>query len=960
MRKFVLRKLVFAAMILVGINVYAHDFVVEGIYYNFLDKIQKTVAVTFEGQYSLYFEEYSGDIVIPATVEYEGVTYTVTEVNEAFNGCENVKSVSLPNTIKTIGGCAFQGCSNLTSVELQEGGFLTIGESAFKDCQSLTEINLPLKTYKIGSFAFGGCVKLAKMYIPEYVYEIECGVFEGCSALESIEVSQENPFFDSRDNSNAIIVITNDELIAGCKNTIIPSTVRSVLNWAFSGHTGLTTVHIPASLTRIGEMAFCGCMLETIAVDSNNAVYDSRNQCNAIIETATNTLIQGSGSTIVPNGVEAIANYAFKSIPIANVDFPNSLKCIGEESFENCTNLTAISIPDGVVSIGYGAFMNCKNLSVVNLPVSVVSLGGDAFMNTLWMKSQPNGVLYLSDFVIGVKGKKLSGTVTIKDGVKVIAGYALYDQTEMTDIKLPSSLERIGESAFSNSGLTGVNIPENVEMGEWIFSYCDNLTDVVINEGTATIPVAAFYQCKSMKSVRLPESITTIADEAFWCCTGLAEINWPSQVKNIGNRAFGNCYNIKGITLSDVLQGIGYQAFAGCKGITEITIPESVKEIKGYSFEACEKLQTVYFNAIDCVTDDAVNTPFRRIGHPIKVVCGDKAKNINDSMFSGSDVAEIDLGEAVEKIGYCAFEACKLKEIKIPKSVTSIECHAFPFTDLERIEVDSENPVYDSRGGCNAIIETATNTLIRGCKNTIIPNSVEMLGKNSFYGAKLIKSIVIPESVDYLDCIVFAYCSSLKEIVCLNRRPPVCAYNTFGDGDGSDLTNCILKVPNGAKLTYVYAESWKPFFVAIEEFNDENVTIVQDKAVFNIPIEAETVSYRIGIYSDEIMTDLISEEEYAVSYTDNVSFNTIIVPLSDLENGVYYYNIIGLDAAGNSVSSYTGEFELEFVSGMADVVGKTPYEVARYNDRGMMVKSPVTGLNIILMSDGSVKKEIVK
>ena len=87
MKNFVLRRLIFAVMILVGINVYAHDFVVDGIYYNFLDKTNKTVAVTFEGQYSLYFEEYSGDIVIPATIEYEGVKYTVTEVKEAFNGC---------------------------------------------------------------------------------------------------------------------------------------------------------------------------------------------------------------------------------------------------------------------------------------------------------------------------------------------------------------------------------------------------------------------------------------------------------------------------------------------------------------------------------------------------------------------------------------------------------------------------------------------------------------------------------------------------------------------------------------------------------------------------------------------------------------------------------------------------------------------------------------------------------
>lgn len=948
-------------MILVGINVYAHDFVVDGIYYNFLDKTQKTVAVTFEGQYSLYFEEYSGDIVIPATVEYEGVTYTVTEVNEAFNGCEKVKSVSLPNTIRTIGGYTFRECKNLTSIKFPEGGFLTIGECAFQDCQSLTEINLPLGTDKIGSQAFNGCVKLTKMYIPEYVKEIEWGVFEKCSALESIEVSRDNAFYDSRDNCNAIIETGTNKLIAGCKNTIIPANIKCIYDWSFSGHIGLTSVHIPASLTQIGECAFYDCMLETITVDSNNPVYDSRNNCNAIIETATNTLIKGSSNTVIPNEVEIIGYAAFKKSTIANVKLPASLKEMREYCFENCTNLTEINIPEGVVSVGLGAFMNCENLSVINIPESMNSLGGSAFVNTSWMNSQPNGVLYLSDFVIGVKGKNLSGTVTIKDGVKVIAGYALSNQSNMTNVILPSSLKRIDENAFYNSGLTSINIPENVEMGESLFSNCSNLTDVVINEGTITIPKTAFYQCKSLKSVRLPESITTIANEAFWGCTELAEINWPSNVKSIGNRAFCNCYKIKSITLPDVLQEIGYQTFAGCESITEITIPESLKEIKGYSFEACEKLQTIYFNAIDCVTKDCVNTPFRDIGHPVKVVCGDKVENINDFMFAYSDLGEIEL-KSVKRIKYGAFEGCHdLKYIMITKSVIEVECHAFGFAyNLETIEVDSENPVYDSRGYCNAIIETETNTLIRGCKNTIIPNSVETLGKNSFYGCKKLKSIVIPESVTFLDCIVFASCSGLKELVCLNPQPPLCADNTFGDGDGSDLVDCALKVPNGSKESYMEAHSWEPFFMVIDEFENENVTVVKDKAVFSIPVDEENVSYKISIYSDETMTDLISAEEYAVSDTDNVYFNTIIVSLSDLENGVYYYNIIGLNAAGNSVSSYAGEFKLNLVSGIADVIGETPCEVVRYNDKGLIVKSPVTGLNIIIMSDGSVKKEIVK
>lgn len=190
--------------------------------------------------------------------------------------------------------------------------------------------------------------------------------FEDCTGLTSIVVEGGNTVYDSRSNCNAIIETSTNTLIQGCKTTIIPNSVTSIEESAFSGCTGLASITIPNSVTSIGYFAFDGCTgltsvtipnsvtsigyrafsncsgLMSIVVDGNK-VYDSRNNCNAIIETSTNTLIQGCKTTIIPNSVTSI----------------------GDDAFEGCTGLTSITIPNSVTSIGYGAFSGCTDLTQV-------------------------------------------------------------------------------------------------------------------------------------------------------------------------------------------------------------------------------------------------------------------------------------------------------------------------------------------------------------------------------------------------------------------------------------------------------------------------------------------------------------------------------------------------------------------------------------------------------------------
>ena len=307
-------------------------------------------AVGASTQITTYYyghEEPSGDLVIPSTITHNDTVYTITTISRnAFWKCTNITSLTLPNTLNSIIQGAFAGCTGITGEVVIPNSVIHLGADTFRSCTNLNSVVFGNALAKIGWAAFKGCTSLEHISpLPESLTRIYDCAFEGCRQLSGTIVIP------------PLITQIDEKVFNSCNITsvVIPEGVTKIKSLAFGG-CPLDSINIPSSVTSIkvddgyGEGAFCGCtQLQSIIVDDANSVYDSRDNCNALIETATNTLLKGCKNTIIPNTVSII----------------------WEGAFAGCLDLDSITIPNSVSYLGIGAFARCDSLSTITLPSSV-------------------------------------------------------------------------------------------------------------------------------------------------------------------------------------------------------------------------------------------------------------------------------------------------------------------------------------------------------------------------------------------------------------------------------------------------------------------------------------------------------------------------------------------------------------------------------------------------------------
>ena len=284
----------------------------------------------------------------------------------------------------------------------------------------------------------------------------------------------------------------------------------------FSAGGSLHAIYIPQSITAIGKYAFYNLdSLVSIRVDKRNRVYDSRENCNAIIKSKTNELVLGCQGTVIPSTVTSIGESAFASCShLTDIFIPNSVKSIGAGAFFRCPSLTAISIPNSVKRIGDVAFYYCYSLASVSISRSVKSIGRDVFHfcdSLACIHVDPNNPVYDS--------RDSCNAIILSKTNKLIVG--------CQNTIIPNTVKSIGKGAFYHCiGLDSISIPNSVtSIGDWAFYHCVGLTSINIPNSVTSIGYCAFYHCVNLTSINIPNSVTSIGNDAFHLCNRLTSIN---------------------------------------------------------------------------------------------------------------------------------------------------------------------------------------------------------------------------------------------------------------------------------------------------------------------------------------------------------------------------------------------------------------------------------------------------
>ena len=832
-----MKKLIFTFIlaILCGISAFAannYDFSArcssgQTLYYNITSSTEPySVAVTYpnnlNSNYYYNFSKPTGNLTIPSSVTYSGITYSVTRIGEnAFYGCSGLTSVTIPNSVTSIGYNAFFNCSGLTS------------------------ITIPNSVTSIGQSAFYGCNSSYNQYDNAY-------------------------YLGNVENQYLVLLKGVSSDITSCN---ISNDCKVIATSAFDSYSGLTSVTIGNSVTSIGQRAFYGCSgLTSLTIPNSVTSIDYRAFFNC----------SGLTSVTIGNSVESIGVEAFTNCSgLTSLTIPNSVTSIGNKAFYGCSGLTSVTIGNSVISIGESAFGRCNGLVEMTIPfvgssatateASASTLFGYLFGTSSYTGGQSVTQNYSSS---GNKTYYIPSslrTVTVTGG-KLNYG-AFYGCSMLTTVTIGNSVTSIGESAFSGcSGLTSVTIGRAVtSIGESAFYNCYGLTSVY-NSGTidqwCRISFANpqsnplyyahnLYVDNSLVTNLDIQAATRIEQYAFYGATCLTSVTIGNSVTSIGNQAFCNCNGLTSVTIGNGVTSIGTGVFSGCSGLEEMTIPfvgnsatateASASTLFGYlfgtsSYTGGQSITQYYYpgsyktyyipSSLRSVTVTGGNLlygAFYECSTLTSVTIGNSVTSIGElAFYNCSGLTSVIIGNGVTSIGNYAFIGCSgLEEMTIPfvgSSATATEASASTLfgylfgsqsytggqsvtqkysssssktyyipSSLRSVTVTGGNLLYGAFYGCSMLTSiTIPNSVTSignyafyncsGLTGTLtIPNSVTSIGNYAFCGCSgLTGNLMIPESVTSIGSYAFNGCSGLTWVNIPNSVTSISDYTFYG------------------------------------------------------------------------------------------------------------------------------------------------------------------------------------
>lgn len=611
---------------------------------------------------------------------------SVTSIGEyAFYNCSSLTSISIPSSVTRINWYAFAGCSSLTSFTVPNG-VTGIEDSTFRGCTSLANVTIPHSITGIGSYAFYDCIGLENITLPDDIEYIGEHAFGGCTNL-----IDENGF-----------CVINGKLISyeGSATSIaIPDSVTQICQSAFAGCNGLTSISIPAGVTKIAQGTFLYCtQLTDISISSGNANYSAVN--GMILDKAGTTLIcypsakdmlviadnvtaigdyafsccSAISGVVIPGNVRSIGRYAFDSSGITTAAMINGVQTIKDHAFSFCNGLTSVSIPSSVTSIGDYAFEYCENLTALSLPETAVHIGEGAFQECVGLVDS-NGFLIINNVLHVYAGNATS--VSIPYGVTQIATWAFQGKSNLQNIIIPDSVTSIGFGALGYCDLRFISIPASVTYIDQInFNYGNiNLAYIDVdpdNPSYCSINGVLFnkektellcYPNKKGNSYVIPDGVVVIQDGAFYGNEDLVSISIPQSVRIIGSEAF-SCTNLASIKIPSGVTTIETAAFLGCSQLTNVTLPSSLTTIGEAAFAYCPDLEDVLYDGIREQWD--------------QISVGDNNYPLMAAHLYCYPTVILTLPESLSVIDAEAFIGTPLVDaIRIPGNVTSIAPDAF-------------------------------------------------------------------------------------------------------------------------------------------------------------------------------------------------------------------------------------------------------------------------------------------
>ena len=563
-------------------------------------------------------------VTIPATFTYDQMTYTVNYIGtSAFEGCSNLRSVTIPSTIKTIAQYAFYQCSKLTEITIPEGvtsigkgafsytaistitipsTVTSVGDKPFYSCQALTSVvwkpvNCSVSSddaapfydagARITSFKFGDQVETVPAYIcknlskidtivlPPSVKALGQNAFKYCTSLKSINLPQ----------TQKTLPVGIFEGCTSLESIELPATLTTFSTDVFYGCTKLSNVTLHEGITTIGERAFYNCKLSSVTIPSTvTTIGDAAFKGNPLTSVVWNPVTCSVGSDdkapfystssqitsfTFGDKVELVPAYICKNMSkLETIVLPPSVSRLGQNAFMYCTSLKSINLPQTQKTLPVGIFEGCTALESIVLPATLTTFSTDVFY----------GCSNLSN-------------VTLHEGITTIGERAFYN-CKLSSVTIPSTVTSIGNGAFKGNPLTSVTwLPVTCSTGTDdsapFYSTSSQITSFTFGDNVQVVPA---YLCKSMNkldTIVLPATVTSVGQSAFMYCTSLKEMEFPKGIKTVA---------------TSVLEG--------CTKLEKVVIPASVTTINQDAFYSCSGLQAIYNYAItpQTITERAVNS----------------------------------------------------------------------------------------------------------------------------------------------------------------------------------------------------------------------------------------------------------------------------------------------------------------------------------------------------------------